>query len=282
MIPITLFSGRRVAVLGLGRTGLTAARALRAGGAEVLCLDDQEPGRAAAVAEGFEAAPGDVPLPDGIAALIASPGIPHLYPTPHPAIASAWAQGIPVDNDVGLFFAACPDGVDCIAVTGSNGKSTTAALIHHCLVETGRRVQLGGNIGRGILDLDPPQSGEAVVLELSSYQTDLARTLKPTVAVLTNLAPDHLDRHGGLGGYFAAKRRLFEVTPPRVGVIGIDEPEGLALTNALIGQVRPVLTIGPAERMPTVALEPQAVVVRGERLALDDAPSLRGDRRAHV
>ena len=122
-----------------------------------------------------------------------------------------------VDNDIGLFFRsfATPawDDFDrapqVVAITGSNGKSTTTALIPHVLGAAGRPVQLGGNIGRGVLDLDPAEDGMVVVLELSSYQIELARALQPDIAVFLNLSPDHLDRHGGLGGYFAAKRRLF-------------------------------------------------------------------------
>ncbi|HSF94559.1 MAG TPA: UDP-N-acetylmuramoyl-L-alanine--D-glutamate ligase, partial [Thermohalobaculum sp.] len=172
--------------------------------------------------------------------LIVSPGIPHLYPAPHPAIVAAQAAGVPVDNDVGLFFQAMaePQEFDdegpepkVIAVTGSNGKSTTTALIHHILKRAGKRTQMGGNIGRGVLDLDPPAPGEIVVIELSSYQIDLARSLAPDIGVFLNLSPDHLDRHGGLGGYFAAKRRLFEQGAPARSVIGVDEPEGRFLAN---------------------------------------------------
>ena len=101
-----------------------------------------------------------------------------------------------------------------IAITGSNGKSTTTALIAHILKEAGRPVQMGGNIGRGVLGLEPPEPGTIYVLELSSYQTELARMLAPDVAVFLNLSDDHLDRHGGRGGYFAAKKRLFEVGAP--------------------------------------------------------------------
>ncbi|MCR8725223.1 UDP-N-acetylmuramoyl-L-alanine--D-glutamate ligase [Frigidibacter sp. ROC022] len=242
MIPVQGFDGQSVLVLGLGRSGLAAARALAAGGAEPLCWDDSPEGRAAAENAGFALRdPLRGPGLEGIAALITSPGIPHLYPAPHPAIAAAWEAGVPVDNDIGLFFRSLAtqgwDGFDVaprvIAVTGSNGKSTTAALIHHLLTEAGRESQLAGNIGRGVLDIDPPGEAGVVVLELSSYQTDLARALTPDVAVFTNLSPDHLDRHGGIGGYFAAKRRLFAEGGPDRAVIGVDEAEGLYLANQL-------------------------------------------------
>jgi UDP-N-acetylmuramoylalanine--D-glutamate ligase len=120
-----------------------------------------------------------------------------------------------------------------VAVTGSNGKSTTTALIHHILSEAGRPTQMAGNIGKGVLSIDPPTDGEVVVLELSSYQTELARALTPDVAVFTNLSPDHLDRHGGMGGYFAAKARLFTMGGPDRAVIGVDEAEGRFLAGAL-------------------------------------------------
>lgn len=213
MIPVLDMAGARVAVLGLGRSGLSAARALRAGGAAPVCWDDNPAARARAEMEDLDCA--DLTRAgtfDGISALIVSPGIPHLYPAPNPAVAAALAAGVPVDNDIGLFFRslATPEwerfetAPRVVAVTGSNGKSTTAALIHHVLTSVGRPAQLAGNIGRGVLDIDPPGEAEVIVLELSSYQTDLARALTPDIAVFTNLTPDHLDRHGGMGGYFAA------------------------------------------------------------------------------
>lgn len=239
MIPSVGYQAKRVGVLGMGRSGLAAARSLTAAGAEPICWDDGEAGRAAAEAEGFAVA--DLSRAGalaGCAALIVSPGVPHLYPAPHPAAALALAIGVPVDNDVGLFFsalAASPHDPPArvAAITGSNGKSTTAALAHHLLKAAGRPAQLGGNIGRGVLDLDPPAPGETVVLELSSYQTDVARRLAPDIAALTNLSPDHLDRHGGIGGYFAAKTRLFAAGPVLGAIVGADEPEGRWLANRI-------------------------------------------------
>ncbi|MBE2278420.1 MAG: UDP-N-acetylmuramoyl-L-alanine--D-glutamate ligase [Rhodobacteraceae bacterium] len=242
MIPVRGYEGRRVAVLGLGRSGLATGRALAAGGAEPLLWDDSPEARDRAEAEGFALT--DLARKaalDGVAALITSPGIPHLYPRPHPVIARALEAGVPVDNDVGLFFQSWggaewerfeqPPRVVC--VTGSNGKSTTTALVHHILQVAGRPTQMAGNIGTGVLAIDPPREGEVVVLELSSYQTDLARSLTPDVAVFTNLSPDHLDRHNGLGGYFAAKRRLFAEGGPDRCVVGVDELEGQFMANQL-------------------------------------------------
>ncbi|MBK4216668.1 UDP-N-acetylmuramoyl-L-alanine--D-glutamate ligase [Paracoccus caeni] len=242
MIPVVGVEDQTIAVLGLGRSGKATAAALAAGGANVIAWDDGNDTREAAAADGLQI----VDLTKdanwhGVTTLITSPGIPHLYPKPHPIIAKAYELGIPVDNDIGLFFRSYAtagwDEFDraprVIAVTGSNGKSTTTALIHHILQETGRPTQMGGNIGTGVLSLEPAEDGEVVVLELSSYQTDLARALTPDVAVFTNLSPDHLDRHAGLGGYFAAKRRLFAEGGPDRAVIGVDEPEGLYLAGQM-------------------------------------------------
>ncbi len=256
MIALDRYNGQRVGVFGMGRSGLTCARALRAGGATPVCWDDSEAGRERARAEGFEVA--DLTVADSYGAgeermrvVALSPGAPHLYPQPHPVAQTAWELDCLVDNDVGLFFSqisaarreSAPNDVPkVVSITGSNGKSTTSALIHHMLKAAGRPAQLGGNIGRGVLDLDPPGPGEIYVLELSSYQTDLARRMTPDVAVLLNLHPDHLDRHGGLGGYFAAKARLFQrgpdhrsgaylPGPPPHQIIGVDEPEGRYLAN---------------------------------------------------
>jgi len=242
MIPVQGVAGQTIAVLGLGRSGLAATRALTAGGATVLAWDDGPEAEARAAEAG--AILRDLTRAgayDEVAALIVSPGIAHLYPAPHPAIARALEAGCPVDNDIGLFFRSfAAEGFDefdspprVVAVTGSNGKSTTAALIHHVLEQAGRPCQLAGNIGRGVLDLDPPGNAEVIVLELSSYQTDLARALTPDVAVFTNLSPDHLDRHAGLGGYFAAKRRLFAEGGPDRAIIGVDELEGRYLAGQL-------------------------------------------------
>jgi len=261
MIPVRGYEGHKVAVLGLGRSGLATARALAAGGAEALCWDDDPDCRARAEDAGLALC--DLTRArafQDVVALITSPGIPHLYPAPHPIIAAAWEVGVAVDNDIGLFFRsyASPawDRFDVlprvVAITGSNGKSTTSALIHHILRAAGRPAQLAGNIGRGVLDLDPASEGETVVLELSSYQTDLARALAPDIAVFLNLSPDHLDRHGGIGGYFAAKESLFVAGAPDRAIIGVDEVEGRFLANRLRERAaggEPVIRISSAQKL---------------------------------
>lgn len=258
MIPVRGYAGKRVAVLGMGRSGLSAGRALIAGGADVICWDDGQSARDRAGAEGLTVA-NPAQAIDQLDLLVTSPGIPHLYPAPNPHIAAALAAGVAVDNDISLFFQsyATPEWDNfevtpkVIAVTGSNGKSTTSALIHHILVEAGRPTQLAGNIGRGVLDLDPAHGGEVVVLELSSYQTELARAMTPDIGVFTNLTPDHLDRHGGAGGYFAAKARLFTEGGPDRAVIGVDEVEGQYLANRLGQNARDdrVIRISVAQKL---------------------------------
>jgi UDP-N-acetylmuramoylalanine--D-glutamate ligase len=261
MIPVRGYDGHKVAVLGLGRSGMPAVASLRAGGAEVVAWDDSPAAREKAEAEGIALA--DLTRArswEGVKAVIVSPGIPHLYPAPHPAVAAAWEAGVAVDNDIGLFFRsfATPewDAFDrppqVVAITGSNGKSTTTALLTHVLRDAGRPVQMAGNIGRGVLDLDPAEDGMVVVLELSSYQIELARALQPDVAVFLNLSPDHLDRHGGTGGYFAAKRRLLTQGGPARAVIGVDEDEGRFLANVMreeAGSGDPVIAVSVTRKL---------------------------------
>ncbi|MEL6998876.1 MAG: UDP-N-acetylmuramoyl-L-alanine--D-glutamate ligase [Pseudomonadota bacterium] len=290
MIPVRAYAGQRVGVLGLGRSGVAAAKALKAGGATPICWDDNEVNRLPVIEHELA----DISRPREAAtlnALIVSPGIAHLYPEPHQAIQLARENGIPVDNDVGLFFQALldadPEDFDdlepaakVICVTGSNGKSTTTALIHHILKSANKPTQMGGNIGVGVLDLEIPQDGEIIVLELSSYQTDLARILAPDVAVFLNLSPDHLDRHGGMGGYFAAKKRLFEIGAPQHAIIGIDEPEGRYLTGIVDDPVQVSIIDKPKSDARSVFMNRNHLTEwRGKQLAAVDlrsAPALRG------
>ncbi len=300
MRRVTQFAGRRVGVLGLGRSGLSVARALRAGGATPICGDDRPAGRAAADAEGFETADLtdllNAPGAGDLAALIVSPGAPHLYPTPHLAVGAALKAGGPLDNAIGLCFAeraalraAGRAAPRVAAVTGSNGKSTTSALLHHLCQAAGVSARLGGNIGVGVFDLEPAEADAVVVLELSSYQTDLARRLDPEVAVFLNLIPDHLDRHGGMGGYFAAKARLFDAAADgRTAVVGVDEAEGRFLADRLRGGRGRLGEISARRRLnrPDAAwLEDGAIRMRvagrdAGRFPLDAAPALKGAHNA--
>ncbi|WGF86214.1 UDP-N-acetylmuramoyl-L-alanine--D-glutamate ligase [Marinivivus vitaminiproducens] len=233
MIPVTRFAGKTVLVLGLARSGRAAARALAEGGARVLGADDGVAACAAAQAEGIDLIDPGEALPEDVAAVVASPGVPFSHPAPHPLIRAARERDVPVVGDIALFRTACPD-VPLIGVTGTNGKSTTTALIGHLLQAAGRPTRIAGNIGRPILAEEAPEPDTTVVLELSSYQLDLTLGLSCRVAVWLNLTPDHLDRHGDMDGYAAAKRRIFRgQTAGDWAVIGVDDPWGQAEAERL-------------------------------------------------
>ena len=246
MTPVPGFEGRRVAVFGLGRSGITAARALKAGGAEPILWDDGVSGRMQAEAEGFEVE--DLTTADwsDFAALVLSPGAPLTHPKPHWTVDKARAANVPVIGDIELFaraIAATPASLrpKVIAITGTNGKSTTTALIGWVLKQAGMKIAVGGNIGIGVLALPPPAEVQAYVIEVSSYQLDLTTSFAPDVAILTNISPDHLDRHGGMEGYVAAKRRLFQQMngicddqgDASLALVGIDEEPGLEIYRDL-------------------------------------------------
>ena len=241
MIPAQNVKNASYVVLGVGRSGLSAAAALKAGGAKIWCLDDNINNLKKAESLGFICTVPDKINWDIIDVLLVSPGVPHHYPRPHVVVAEAIKNGVAIDNDIGLFFKSMGsadwpkyDAIPkIVSVTGSNGKSTTSALIHHILQCENRPSQLVGNIGKGVFDLEPLTDGETIILELSSYQTEVANSLTPDVAVFTNFTPDHLDRHGGIGGYFAAKKRLFVSGCPDRSVIGVDEFEGQLLAQEL-------------------------------------------------
>ena len=230
MIPVRGFEGKTVAVFGLGRTGLTAARALIAGGAKVALWDEKIASREAAAAEGFPVV--DLEAADWrqFDALMLSPGVPLTHPKPHWTVQKAKAAGVEILGDIELFartVAAAPvhKRPKIIAITGTNGKSTTTALIGHLCASAGRDTRIGGNIGQGVLGLEDMHGGAVYVLELSSYQLDLTSSLHPDAVVLLNISPDHLDRHGGMDGYIAAKRRIFlNQGKGDTAIIGVDDP----------------------------------------------------------
>ncbi len=242
MIPVPGFEGRRVAVFGLGRSGITAARALQAGGAIPILWDDGVSGRMQAQAEGFTVE--DLTTADWsvFAALVLSPGAPLTHPKPHWSVDKAREAGVPVIGDVELFaraIAALPKDQRprVVAITGTNGKSTTTALIGWVLKQAGLTVHVGGNIGIGVLALPAPTPDAVYVIEVSSYQLDLTTRFAPDVAILTNISPDHLDRHGGMEGYVAAKARIFQAQGPRaMALVGIDDPYGLNVAEDLVGR----------------------------------------------
>jgi len=275
MIPVSTFAGRRVALFGLGGSGLATARALIAGGAEVAAWDDGAAARAKA----------DVPLTDladadwtSFAALILSPGVPLTHPKPHWTAARAHANGVEVIGDIELFSrerAAHAPSAPLVAITGTNGKSTTTALIAHILREAGREVALGGNIGVPVLDLPPVSPFRTYVLECSTFQIDLAPSLKPSVGLLLNLTPDHLDRHGTMENYAAIKERL--VAASDLALVGLDDDYCRAI-HARLGAKALGLSAARSDAAD-VFVDDHRLFVKGEAEPLIDlriAPALRG------
>ena len=247
MIDLSAFvkslNGQPVAVFGLGVSGQATVNALTAAGATVYIDDDnkelilhnaKEGGRVVKDLAGrgggdtqlgrveaaeFSGEEGQTVL-EQCACLILSPGVPLYHPAPHPVVVTARAAGTEIICDIELFGLACPNA-KTIGITGTNGKSTTAALLYHVLQECGMASQLGGNIGRAVMGLNDPAADEIIVLELSSYQLDLCPTFSPDIAVLLNITPDHLDRHGSIENYAASKAHIFE--GPGTAVIATDD-----------------------------------------------------------
>jgi len=240
MIPVTTFAGKTVAVFGLGGSGLASCTALAAGGADVVAFDDERKSVAAAAAAGFKTA--DLRALDWskVAALVLSPGVPLTHPAPHWPVGLARKAKVEVIGDIELYCRErrklAPQS-PFIAITGTNGKSTTTALIHHLLAAAGRSAERGGNIGTAILTLSPPRADHAHVIECSSYQIDLAPSLDPKIGILLNVSPDHLDRHGSFEHYAAIKEQLVaKVQAGGSAVVGIDDEFGAAVANRLKGK----------------------------------------------
>ncbi len=248
MIDLFFFQGYPVAVMGLGRSGLTAALALKASGAEVRAWDDSPARRAEAEADGVPLVDLHGPGLEGVAALVLAPGIPHTYPEPNPVAARARDLGIEIIGDIELLARSEHDAT-WIGITGTNGKSTTTSLIGHILKLTGRPVAVGGNLGTPVLSLPAMGASGTYVLELSSYQLELTFSAPFAVAVMLNITPDHLDRHGGMDGYIRAKTLMFEqkpvVTPQQqpTAVIGVDDEPSREIFRILA--LREDLTVIP-------------------------------------
>jgi UDP-N-acetylmuramoylalanine--D-glutamate ligase len=232
LTPATAFAGRHVALFGLGGSGLATAKALAAGGAQVSCWDDGEPGREKAREAGLNVV--DLTAADWsrFSSFILSPGVPLTHPAPHWSVERAHAAGVEIIGDIEVFFrerAKLAPASPVVAITGTNGKSTTTALIAHILRAAGRDVQMGGNIGTNILDLAPPSADRTHVIEMSSFQIDLTPSLAPTVGIQINLTPDHLDRHGTMESYAAIKERM--VQRADIAVCGVDDSWSRAMAD---------------------------------------------------
>ncbi len=246
MIQVPGVKGCKIGVYGLGATGAAAVASLAASGADVYAWDDNAAARKSA--QGALADPSEWPWA-ALSMLVLSPGVPLTHPAPHAIVRRAREAGVEIVGDVELFARAVNACVAAarpkvIGVTGSNGKSTTTALIGHMLSQAGFDVSVGGNIGRAVLSLDPVAPGRVYVLELSSFQLDLVKSLRCDIAVWLNISPDHLDRHGDMAGYVAAKRRIFlNQTREETAVIGVDDAWSQGVCAALsAGQGGPSVT----------------------------------------
>lgn len=259
MIKLTVMSAKKVAVFGLGGSGIVTAKSLMEGGANVVAWDDNPDSVARASAEGIATA--DLRELDwsSVDSFVLSPGVPLTHPRPHWSVELANAAGVEIIGDVELFcrqLRMADTSAKLIAITGTNGKSTTTALLTHILKELSCDVQMGGNIGVPVLLLEEPVDDRIYVVECSSYQIDLAPSLDADIGILLNLAPDHLDRHGSMEHYASIKERL--VAKSKTAIVGVGDEWSAAI----------------AARLPNCM--PIDVDRFGHNLDLDDAPSLRG------
>jgi UDP-N-acetylmuramoylalanine--D-glutamate ligase len=285
VIGLASMADRTVAVLGLGRTGRSASRALTASGARVWAWDDDPERRHEAAACGIPIVDLEICNWQKIDRLVLSPGIPLTHPRPHRLVRRARAHGVPVVGDLELLVENQPER-RIVGITGTNGKSTTTALIAHLLRGAGRGAQLGGNIGLPILDLWPTPVEDTYVLELSSYQLELSEHLRCAVAVILNVSPDHLERHGSMAGYVRAKRRILRnQSASDWAVLGVDDDHGRALYRELSDQahqrVLPV-AVGRALEHGVYVIDGQLHdTLDGPRQGMIDLRPIRCLRGAH-
>jgi UDP-N-acetylmuramoylalanine--D-glutamate ligase len=287
MIRAHPFKGETVAVMGLARSGLASVGSLVAGGAHVLAWDDNEERRAEAAALGATIT--DLESADlaVVSALVLSPGIPHTHPAPHPVAAHARCEGVPIIGDIEILIRSQSEA-RVVGITGTNGKSTTTALIGYILTKAGLPVEVGGNIGRAALEFEPMGAEGVYVLELSSYQLELVPSLRCDCAVFLNISPDHLDRHGDLAGYIAAKRNIFAgMREGAIAVIGEDDAETRVVANdvRVAGRATVIPISGGSLPEPGVGIRDRHVnaTIDGTRRVIADlakARALPGDHNA--
>ena len=241
MFPAKTFNNKRVAVFGLARSGISCATALRLGGAEVFAWDDNDPAVEKAKSEGVAVTNLHSVDFKSLNALVLSPGVPLTHPEPHWTVIKAKQAGIEIIGDTEIFVRELTvAGAKLVAITGTNGKSTTTALVGHVLKSAGIDVDVGGNIGLAVFNLRQPQAGRIYVLELSSFQIDLMASLKPDVGILTNITPDHLDRHGSLEHYAQVKGRIFsQMTQGCSALVGVDDTS----SQAIAAQIKPPICL---------------------------------------
>jgi len=289
MISVDSFKDKTVGILGLARSGLSSARALIAGGARVVAWDGNEAARANAPL-GTSLTPWEQWPWESLDALILSPGIPLTHPVPHAVVDRARDAGVEIIGDLDLFARAIrassggEDGAPIIAITGTNGKSTITALIGHILQACGFDAQIGGNIGNPALELSPPTPKTVYVLEVSSYQIDLSPNLQPTISVLSNISPDHIDRHGSLENYAHVKAALLERTVSGGCIIvGTDDPHASEIfTRLMAGESREAIAVSVGRVLGRGAFVIDGMLYDASKHPADEignikaAPHLRG------
>jgi UDP-N-acetylmuramoylalanine--D-glutamate ligase len=279
--PSDLFRGRRFAVMGLGRNGLPAARALMAMGAEVVAWDD----KAEARAEANDLLLRDLRSEDfAFDALVLSPGIPHQAPKAHPVAERARAWGVPILSDAELLYRAVRQAgsrARFVGITGTNGKSTTTALTAHILTTAGRPAVAGGNLGTAALALELLPDDGCYVLEMSSYMLERLATLRFDAAAMLNLSPDHLDRHGDMVGYMAAKQAVFDrQTAGDLAVVGVDDADSRMLANRLRAKPARVVAVSGESAADVWCDQGMLRDAEGVILPMVEAPSLPGSHNA--
>lgn len=287
MIPVTTQKGKRTALFGLGGSGMATAEALMEGGADLIAFDDNPQKVKEAKSKGLPVGDFREKGLHHYSALVLAPGVPLTHPRPHWSAELATKAGVDIIGDVELFSRqrrALSPQCPFIAITGTNGKSTTTALIAHVLDNAGRDTQMGGNIGRAVLSLDPPAAQRFYVVECSSYQIDLAPSLDPGVGILLNLTPDHLDRHGTMDNYAAIKERL--VAASDLAIIGMDDHFCAAIASFLEAKGRRVFRISSTAKLAKgIYLDGRHLVEADGRsfttlFDLDEASALRGAHNA--
>lgn len=290
MIPVTSFAGKTVAVFGLGASGLAVCHALRAGGAEVVACDDSIDKMVEATQANFITADLRQVSWASFAALVLTPGVPLTHPKPHWTVDAAGEAKVEVIGDIELFCRErrlhAPDA-PFVAITGTNGKSTTTALVAHLLREAGHDVQMGGNIGTAILSLQAPAKSRVHVIEMSSYQIDLTPSLDPSVGILLNISEDHIDRHGSLSHYAAVKERLLAgVQEKGVAIVGVDDDLSSAIADRVAQSGKNVIRVSvtrPIEHGVCISgarIMRDAGAVATEIADIADIGSLRGAHNA--
>ena len=283
MFAVSTFKDKRVAMFGLARSGISCALALQEGGAMVFAWDDSEPAQEKARSEGVNVTNLHTVDFKTLQALVLSPGVPLTHPEPHWTVIKARAAGIEIIGDTEVFAREIQDtGAKIVAITGTNGKSTTTALIGHVLKYVGLDVDVGGNIGNAVFNLRSPTRDLHYVLELSSFQIDLMPGLAPDIGILTNLTPDHLDRHGDMEHYASVKARMFaKQRDDQTALIGVDDHWGEAIANGLrsgadVRRVSVVSSLHDGICAPDGVLKDMREGVCVAELDLRELPALRG------